>query len=50
MDASNSSLAPGIEMFHRNSTTFLLAFVTGVLLEGFTTNIAKSFHITGAGA
>ena len=47
MDADNSSLASGIEMFHRNSTTFLLAFVTGVLLEGFTTNIAKSFHITG---
>ena len=47
MGADNSSLAPGIEMFHRNSKVFLLAFVTGVLLEGFTTNIAKSFHITG---
>ena len=34
-------------MFHRNSQVILAAFVTGVLIEGFTTNIAKSFFITG---
>ncbi len=38
---------PGIRMFHRNSKLVLAAFVTGVLVEGFTTNIAKSFFITG---
>ena len=34
-------------MFHRNSQVILGAFVAGVLIEGFTTNIAKSFFITG---
>ena len=34
-------------MFNRNSGVILAAFVTGVLVEGFTTNIAKSFFITG---
>ena len=34
-------------MFHRNSKLVLAAFVTGVLIEGFTTNIAKSFFTTG---
>ena len=34
-------------MFHRNSSVILAAFVAGVLIEGFTTNIAKSFFITG---
>ena len=38
---------PGIRMFHRNSRTILVAFVAGVLIEGFTTNIAKSFFVTG---
>ena len=42
-----SAFAPGIRMFHRNSTLILAAFVAGVLIEGFTTNIAKSFFITG---
>ena len=42
-----ASLAPGIRMFHRNSYTILVAFVAGVLIEGFTTNIAKSFMLTG---
>ena len=42
-----SRLAPGVRMFHRNSQTILVAFVAGVLIEGFTTNIAKSFFITG---
>ena len=42
-----SAFAPGVRMFHRNSQLVLAAFVAGVLIEGFTTNIAKSFLITG---
>ena len=42
-----SEFAPGVRMFHRNSPLVLAAFVAGVLIEGFTTNIAKSFLITG---
>ena len=42
-----SEFAPGVRMFHRNSQVILAAFVAGVLIEGFTTNIAKSFFITG---
>ena len=42
-----SKFAPGVRMFHRNSQLVLAAFVAGVLIEGFTTNIAKSFLITG---
>lgn len=42
-----SALAPAIRLFHRNSWVVLVAFVAGVLIEGFTTNIAKSFFITG---
>ena len=42
-----SAFAPGVRMFHRNSQLILAAFVAGVLIEGFTTNIAKSFFITG---
>ena len=42
-----ASFEPGIRMFHRNSYTILVAFVAGVLIEGFTTNIAKSFMLTG---
>ena len=41
------AFAPSVRMFHRNSSLILAAFVAGVLIEGFTTNIAKSFHITG---
>ncbi len=37
----------GIRMFHRNSRLVLGAFVGGVLVEGFSTNISKSFNITG---
>ena len=40
-------LRPGVRMFHRNSYTVLVAFVAGVLIEGFTTNIARSFMLTG---
>ena len=39
--------APGIRMFHRNSQLVLGAMVGGTLVEGFSTNIAKSFFITG---
>ena len=42
-----SAFAPAVRMFHRNSSVILAAFVAGVLIEGFTTNIAKSFFITG---
>ena len=42
-----SDLAPAVRMFHRNTQTILGAFVAGVLIEGFTTNIAQSFFITG---
>ncbi len=42
-----SEFNPGIRMFHRNSRIILVAFVAGVLVEGFTTNIAKSFFLTG---
>ena len=38
---------PGVRMFHRNSYLVLVAFVAAVLVEGFTTNIAKSFMLTG---
>ena len=42
-----SNFAPAVRMFHRSSQVILAAFVAGVLIEGFTTNIAKSFFITG---
>ena len=42
-----SSFTPGIRMFHRNAKLVLGAFVGGVLVEGFSTNISKSFFITG---
>ena len=42
-----SGFKASTRMFHRESRTILLAFVCGVLIEGFTTNIAKSFVITG---
>lgn len=41
------SFIPGIKMFHRNSKIVLAGFVGGVLVEGFSTNISKSFFITG---
>ena len=37
----------GIRMFHRNSQLALAAFVGGTLVEGFASNISKSFFITG---
>ena len=38
---------PGIQGFHSNADLILQAFVGGVLVEGFTTYISKSFIITG---
>lgn len=38
---------PGCRAFHRHSEMFLGAFVAGVLIEGFSTLISKSFGITG---
>ena len=42
-----AAFVPSVRMFHKNSSVILAAFVAGVLIEGFTTNIAKSFFITG---
>ncbi|MCQ3809032.1 MAG: DUF2236 domain-containing protein [Acidimicrobiia bacterium] len=42
-----SALAPGVRMFHRNSTQVGFGMVGGVLIEGFKTNISRSFFITG---
>ena len=42
-----SAFNPGIRLFHRNSRLVLGAFVGGVLVEGFSTSISKSFFITG---
>lgn len=38
---------PGIRAFQRNSVLILSAFVTGVLIDGFSTLISKSFAQTG---
>ena len=42
-----AATVPGIRGFHANADLVLQAFVTGVLVEGFSTNISKSFVITG---
>ncbi len=42
-----SSFLPGCLMFHRNTRLVLASMVGGVLIEGFSTNIAKSFFLTG---
>ena len=39
--------ADGIRAFHRDSSACLVAMLGGVLVEGFSTTIAKSFFITG---
>ncbi len=41
------SFLPGCRMFHRNTPLVLAGMVGGVLVEGFSTNIAKSFFMTG---
>lgn len=40
------SFLPGIRAFYANVDLMLIAFVTGVLIEGFATLIAKSFNTT----
>lgn len=45
--AAEADFRPGIRMFHRNSRLVLGAMVGGTLVEGFATNISKSFFITG---
>lgn len=42
-----SKFPAGIRLFHRNTRLILAGFVGGVLVEGFSTNIAKSFFLTG---
>ena len=42
-----NSFFPGCRMFHRNTPLVLAGMVGGVLVEGFSTNIAKSFFMTG---
>ena len=39
--------AGGVSAFHRDSSACLAAMLGGVLVEGFSTTIAKSFFITG---
>ena len=41
------SFLPGCRMFHRNTKLILAGMVAGVLIEGFATNIAQSFFLTG---
>ena len=43
----HNAFAPGVTMFHRNSSVILGGMIAGVLVEGFSTNISKSFFITG---
>ena len=42
-----SSFLPGCRLFHRHTRLVLAGMVGGTLVEGFTTNIAKSFFLTG---
>ncbi|MCY4397333.1 MAG: oxygenase MpaB family protein [Rhodospirillaceae bacterium] len=41
------AFGPGVRAFQRNSVLVLSAFVTGVLIDGFSTLISKSFAQTG---
>ena len=41
------SFLSGCRMFHRNTQLILAGMVGGVLVEGFSTNISKSFFLTG---
>ena len=41
------AFTPAIRMFFRNSSLILGAFAGGTLVEGFATNISKSFFATG---
>ena len=44
---ARDAFGPGIRAFQRNSVLVLSAFVTGVLIDGFSTLISKSFVQTG---
>ena len=44
---NHGAFRPGIRMFHRNTKLVLAGMVGGTLVEGFSTNISKSFFITG---
>ena len=43
----HDAFGPGVTAFQRNSVAVLSAFVTGVLIDGFSTLISKSFAQTG---
>ncbi|MCE2463667.1 MAG: DUF2236 domain-containing protein [Dehalococcoidia bacterium] len=43
----HDAFKPGVRAFQRNSVLILSAFVTGVLIDGFSTLISKSFAQTG---
>ena len=43
----HEAFKPGVRCFNVNVDLMLVAFVTGVLVEGFSTLIAKSFNTTG---
>ncbi len=43
----HETFKPGVRCFNVNVDLMLVAFVTGVLVEGFSTLIAKSFNTTG---
>ena len=43
----HDAFPPGVRAFQRNSVQVLSAFVTGVLIDGFSTLISKSFVQTG---
>ena len=43
----HESFLPGCRLFHRHTRLVLAGMVGGTLVEGFTTNIAKSFFLTG---
>ena len=43
----HQAFRPAIRVFNLNVTNMLIAFVCGVLIEGFATLIAKSFFATG---
>lgn len=43
----HDNFTPAVRVFNVNVTNILVAFVTGVLVEGFSTLIAKSFATTG---
>ena len=45
--ADFDEFALGVRAFHRDSHLCLVSMLAGVLLEGFSTTIAKSFFITG---